>query len=149
MAEPRRFPEIESGLRYHFRRPHLLDEALSHGSLKGTDKHRRDNSRLAFLGDAALGLVVAELLFHDGELNKGDMTTGRVKLVANSTLKLVGEHLGLAGALESTVASGPSDPMLATAVEGILGAIYLDAGLGKVADVVREHVIPAAARAPA
>ena len=55
---------IERIIGYHFRRAHLLDEALTHKSFVNENraKDRRQNERLEFLGDAVLSLIISEHL---------------------------------------------------------------------------------------
>ena len=69
--------ELETALGHSFERPELLVRALTHRSLaneraaseqtpasgKAETVKSEDNERLEFLGDAVLGLVVAETLF--------------------------------------------------------------------------------------
>ena len=53
----------EQALGYHFHNPQFLVEALTHASIA---EHRlASNERMEFLGDAILGSVVCECLFHD------------------------------------------------------------------------------------
>src|SRR5436309_4737968 len=79
------FTTLEAALGHNFRRPELLERALTHsshaheeskagGENPGTEK--QDNEQFEFLGDAVLGLVTSELLFerfprfHEGQLSK-------------------------------------------------------------------------------
>jgi ribonuclease-3 len=80
--------ELEAALGHGFAHPELLVRALTHRSLanelaanekaqeSGKEERAGDNERLEFLGDAVLGLTVAEALFllhpewHEGELTR-------------------------------------------------------------------------------
>ena len=59
---------------------------------------RGDNERLEFLGDAVLGLVVAEALFElHPEWREGELTRVRARLVSREHMAQVAERIGLAG----------------------------------------------------
>lgn len=74
-------------LGYRFENPHLLVEALTHRSFANEQSGFEDNQRLEFLGDAALGLVVAEALMKRlPDDTEGDMTPRRAVLVRESSL---------------------------------------------------------------
>ena len=51
--------KLEASLDYHFEDPQLLIEALTHKSYK----QPYNNERLEFLGDAVLGMIIADKLF--------------------------------------------------------------------------------------
>jgi len=119
-----------AALGYAFRRPGLLEEALTHRSASP-----RNNERLEFLGDALLNLVMAEYLFHrypqasEGELSRLRATLVRGVALAELARSLkLGEELWLGqGELRS---GGPQrESILADALEAIFGAVYLDGGL--------------------
>ena len=60
------FDELETRIGYRFKDRGLLEHALTHKSRAAEDVSGgvADNESLEFLGDAVLGLVVAEALFH-------------------------------------------------------------------------------------
>ena len=113
-----------------FKEPSLLSLALTHRSVG-----HRNNERLEFLGDALLGFAIAEALFHRfPECDEGQLTRLRAALVKRDTLAGIARDLELGGCLrlgEGELKSGGfrRDSILANAVEAIIGAIYLDAGL--------------------
>jgi len=115
----------------------LLERALTHRS--ATTAH---NERLEFLGDAALNFIIAELLFRRfPEAREGSLTRLRAALVRRQTLAEVARELGLGDVLALGVGELKSggrerESILANAVEAVIGAIYLDAGL----DTCRERV---------
>ena len=109
---------LELALGYSFRRPELLAQALTHRTFTheaGTTDldERGDNQRLEFLGDAVLGLVVAELLFqrHPG-WQEGELSRMRVQFVNRVHLGKVaraiklGQHLRLSGERGAITAGG-------------------------------------------
>jgi ribonuclease-3 len=110
----------------------LLERALTHRSVG-----RDNNERLEFLGDAVLGLVVADALYRgegaDGG-DEGELSRRRASLVNERTLAEVATELALGDALRL----GPGElksggfrrgSILADALEAVVGAVYLDAGL--------------------
>lgn len=150
-----RLADFEARLGYEFRDRSLLDTALRHAS----HAHERgvvSNERLEFLGDAVLGLVVARALFDaHPDWSEGDLTRAQASLVAGWSLARLGRELELGRALElgrSELRSGGAgkDTILEDAVEAVLGALYLDAGLAQVERFVREAfpdlLTPGAAR---
>ena len=97
---------------------------------------------LAFLGDAALALVVAEHLVQRGAgRRRRRLTPRRAALVADATLARWAGDLEL-GAAAAAGAGGGADggrereSILATTLEAVLGALYLEAGLAAVRRVV-------------
>lgn len=122
-------------LGYQFEQTALLEQALTHRSHKG--KH---NERLEFLGDAVLGMVIAETLFSQfPDTPEGDLTRMRSSLVKGVTLAEIAQELGLSDYLrlgQGELKSGGfrRESILADAVEAIIGAIYLDKGLSACKD---------------
>ncbi|MDX8411954.1 MAG: ribonuclease III [Mariprofundaceae bacterium] len=122
--------ELETRLGYHFRQPKLLDEALTHRST--AEKHM---DRLEFLGDAVLGLVIAEHLFTSRpEADQGAMSRLRATLVCRQSLEVIAGRWSLAEVLR--VGGGERQPdggvksssILADSVEAVIGAVFLDGG---------------------
>ena len=154
MAEAPELSELEDLLEHRFANPGLLEQALTHGSLRHEQLRRgrdgetpvRDNERLEFFGDSILGLVVSELLFHRyPDLQEGDLTRLRAALISRKHLAEVGAALGLSRFLRmdrSVERSGGSrrGVVLANAMEAILAAVYLEGGLPAATRVVERHV---------
>ena len=113
-----------------FKDPQLLEQALRHRSAG-----KPNNERLEFLGDAILGFVISEALFRKfPNASEGDLTHARSLLVRESCLaeiareNRIGDLLKL-GAGEMKTGGQRRDSILADAVEAIIAASYLDAGL--------------------
>ncbi len=113
----------------------LLLEALTHRSYVNEHPDCRDNERLAFLGDAVLGLVVAERLWETAPGDPvGVLTPRRAALVSGAALagwaSLIGlgEHLRL-GRGEKQTGGRDKESVLATALEAVLAVVYLEGGL--------------------
>lgn len=117
-------------LEHRFKDLVLLQTALTHRSAGG-----KNNERLEFLGDALLSYIMAEVLFERfPTAREGELTRLRASLVKGETLAQVarelklGEYLKLGGG-ELKSGGWRRDSILADALEAILGAIYLDAGM--------------------
>lgn len=121
---------LQRTLDYQFRDLDLLDEALTHSSYG-----RPNNERLEYLGDSVLGLIVSEELFERfGAAREGKLTRLRARLVRGVTLSEIARELGLGDHLNlgsGELRSGGSqrNSILADALEALIGAIYLDAGM--------------------
>ncbi len=144
---------------YRFRDPDLLREALSHRSFVGAKGEDRldSNERLEFLGDAILDLVVAHELFRRyPRKTEGELTQLKSLLVSQPILKRTAQAVGLGDALllslnEDATGGRERASILADALEALLGAMYLDAGLPAVQRFVLERLVmqlPEVARMP-
>jgi ribonuclease-3 len=134
-------PGGEAGLAerigHRFEDPGLLSEAMAHRSWCAEEAARVSNERLEFLGDAVLGLVVAEHTFstHPG-LSDGQMSKVRASVVNTKVLAEVGLGLGLPDYLrlgrgEDLSGGRAKESILADATEAVIGAVYLDGGLSE------------------
>ena len=125
--------DLLSAIGYTFGDGALLAEALTTPSYRMDFPGARDNQRLEFLGDAALGLLAAERLY--GEFpreQEGRLTVRRAHMVSSAALCDAAERLGLAAHLRRNKAAAPlprGSKTLADAVEAVIGAAYLDGGL--------------------
>ncbi len=122
--------KLESMVGHHFLDSRLLDRALTHRSFGASN-----NERLEFLGDSVLGVIVSTILYRlYKESEEGELTRMRARLVKKDTLAQVarrlrlGNHLKLGGSAAKVVHTG-NDSILADALESLIGAVYLDAGL--------------------
>ena len=128
---------------YHFSDASLLAAALTHRSYANEQRTRcADNERLEFLGDAILGLVIAEALF-SGDLQRpeGELSRLRAELVNAGILAQLARQIDLGASLylgRGEVKAGGSDKenILADAFEALLGAIYLEGGIAAVRPVI-------------
>ena len=130
-------------LGHGFSRPELLVRALTHGSI--ASPHRDDNQRLEFLGDRVLGLVMAEdLLDADPTAAEGLIAPRYNALVRRETCADVARTIDLGVVLKlgrSEMKSGGrrKEALLADAMEAVLAAVYLDAGLPAARSVILRH----------
>lgn len=120
-----------------FRDPGLLRVALTHPSYSNEhpDDAPETNERLEFLGDAVLGLIVAEALYSDfPEIEEGRLTEWRAQLVCGPTLSRVATRLGLGDVLllgrgEEATGGRTREGNLERVFEAVVGAVMLDQGL--------------------
>jgi ribonuclease-3 len=129
---------LEKRLGVTFQDPHLLRQAFVHRSYlnENPEVSLLSNERLEFLGDAALGLVVAQRLYDlfpsHGE---GLLTELRAHLVRRDTLARASERLALGDCLllgrgEESAGGRRRPSNLAAVFEAVVGAITVDQGLG-------------------
>ncbi len=157
--------ELEAALGCRFSNPELLVCALTHSSLAhqlaqvgqskqaapGKQAAPADNERLEFLGDAVLGLVVAEALFvAHSEWREGELTRVRSGLVSRQHMAQVAEEIGLGKHLRLSSGEERSglrrkSTVLSNTMEAVMGALFLDGGLEPVRGFVRNKVMGQAA----
>ena len=138
MREPEDRRALEERLGHRFARAELLERALHHPSWSHETDGTRGNERLEFLGDAVLGLVVAEMLYETHpDWSEGDLTRARAALVNARTLAArsrdlsLGAHVRL-GRTEMRTGGAEKERILANVLEAVIGAIHLDGGAGAV-----------------
>ncbi len=126
------FKPLESIIGYSFKKPQLLELALTHSSC---DLATGDNQRLEFLGDAVLDLVIAEALYQTYDrIDEGTLDRLRAGIVNGKSLAKKALQIGLDRNLQVSDAHRehhpePSHAMLEDALEALIGAIFLDSGL--------------------
>ncbi len=128
---------LREQLSYEARDPTLFRAALTHRSASGPN-----NERLEFLGDAVINLAIAQVLYGAyPQADEGDLSRLRSRLVSATPLAEVAATIGLGDALqlgagELKTGGFRRESILADALEGLCGAIFLDQGLGAVQAVV-------------
>jgi ribonuclease-3 len=147
---------LEDTLGYHFRDASLAATALCHASFSHESErlpgHERapSNERLEFLGDAVLGLVVAEELYREHpDWAEGELTRGRAALVNGAALARCARELALGplvrlGRTEQRSGGEAKDTILANCFEAVLGAVFLDGGMGPATALARRALGPEA-----
>ncbi len=152
------FARLETDLGHTFADRSLLDRALTHRSVSpepGSAAPLGDNEQLEFLGDAILGMLVSEeLLRAFPDWSEGQLSKSRARLVNESSLAAtarqidLGRYLRLGRGEEKT--GGREKPaLLADALEAVVAAVYLDAGLEVARDFVRRALVAGALEAEA
>jgi ribonuclease III len=123
----------------------LLTLALTHRSYSYENGGLPTNERLEFLGDAVLGLIITEELFHrHPDRSEGDLAKLRASVVNTQALADVGRQLTddglgfylLLGKGEENSGGKDKSSILADGVESLLGAIYLAHGVTVAHDVI-------------
>ncbi|MCV7246105.1 ribonuclease III [Mycobacterium mantenii] len=124
----------------------VLSLALTHRSYAYEHGGLPTNERLEFLGDAVLGLMITDELYHrHPDRTEGDLAKLRASVVNTQALAAVARKLcdgGLGGHLllgrgEANTGGADKSSILADGMESLLGAIYLDHGI----DVAREVIL--------
>lgn len=127
-----RWAELEKEIGYRFRDRSLLVCSMTHSSLVFNRSALRHNQRMEFLGDAVLGMVLAEELFHlMPSKREGDLTRNRSILVSGARLSQMARALRLPDFVmmsEGEINNGgrERDSTLEDAFEALIAAIYLD-----------------------
>lgn len=156
--------EFEQLLGHQFSRGELLEQAFTHSSHARERESARalnerppndrrlpdrlpDNEQLEFLGDAVLALTVSEELFRKfPDFREGDLSKLRAHLVSEKHLTRAAQqleigHYLLLGRGEEKSGGRTKAALLADALEAVLGALYLDAGLEECRKVILRFVI--------
>ncbi|HXG87422.1 MAG TPA: ribonuclease III [Vicinamibacterales bacterium] len=134
---PQQFAALERRLGYRFRDPGLLEHALTHKSKAHEDPSGGviDNESLEFLGDAVLGLVVADNLCRTfPKSSEGHKSKIKAMMVSTTALAELAERLELGdhmilGRGEEKTGGRRKQALLADTCEALIAAIYLDGGL--------------------
>ena len=133
-----------SQIGYNFNDPNLLIQALKHRSFLSVSNEDRlsSNERLEFLGDAVLGLVVTDHLYHKfPEQEEGQLTTVKSLVVSREILAKTSKQIKLGEYIlmnDAEEKSGGRErtSILADTMEAIIGALYLDGGLVAAQDFI-------------
>jgi ribonuclease III len=129
----------------------LLALALTHRSYAYEHGGLPTNERLEFLGDSVLGLVVTDELYRRyPELPEGRLAKLRASVVNMTSLAGVARRLGpgglgphlLLGRGEETTGGRDKDSILADALEALIGAVHVGAGLETAAALVHRLFDP-------
>lgn len=141
-------PALHSVLGFYPGNLSLYKLAFSHRSLaiEKAGGIRLSNERLEYLGDAVLGVVVADLLFRKYPTKEeGFLTEMRSRLVSRDHLRQMAVKLGIDELLQRDALPGSYRSMYGDALEALIGAIYLDKGYRVTRDfiigrIIRPHV---------
>lgn len=131
-----------------FRRLDLLNTAFTHPSFcaEFNQGNLPSNQRLEFLGDAVLGLIVSDYLYHAyPEMDEGQLTRIKGVSVSEPVLHGIAKKLGigqylLLGKGEERTGGRDRPSILADAFEALVGAMFLDRGLKTTAGFVLKHL---------
>ena len=143
---------LENALGHKFGKRELLEQALTHSSFARELETQQassveDNEQLEFLGDAVLGFLTSQELFHRfPEFSEGQLSKMRAYLVSEKHLIRAARKLELGGYLrlgrgEEKSGGREKSTLLVDALEAVLAAFYLDAGLEKVQRFLLEGIV--------
>ncbi len=145
---------LEHALGHTFAEPALLEQALTHSShareaasQEGGASGRLDNEQMEFLGDAVLGFVTSQELFRKfPHFREGQLSKVRAYLVSEKHLIRPAKQLKLGtylklGRGEEKSGGRTKTALLVDALEAVLAALYLDAGLEKTHEFIRNKVL--------
>ena len=142
--------DIEDILGHTFKDTCHLLNALTRRSFwhENRESCSEHNERLEFLGDAVLGLVVADILYHEfPEDEEGELQKKRASLVNRAALAQLMRRLELAnfirmGRGDEISGCRNRDSILADTLEALVAAVYLDGGFEKAAHMIQKHFYP-------
>ena len=133
--EKTKLKDLQKTLGYKFKDRELLLQALTHPSyVQGSDNSQFHNQRLEFLGDAVLGMVVADELFSlYPDEREGFLTKARSTICHGKGLTRLAKDLELdqylrLGRGEKKAKTKDRSQMLGDCLEAVIGAVYLDGG---------------------
>ena len=140
---------LEERLGYSFRNRALLETALTHSSYANENRASGIvcNERLEFLGDSVLGVTVADFLYrHFPDMPEGRMTRLRAELGCWRSLGRGARELHLADYLrlgkgEEHNGGRKRASILSDAVEAVIAAMYLDAGMETAAGFIHRCLL--------
>jgi ribonuclease-3 len=150
IVKPRDPNELLPALGITFKDPSHLRRALYHRSYlnEAAEEQIESNERLEFLGDAVLGLVISEKLFLEyPTLSEGSLSQIRALLVRWDTLAHAAERIGLGDFLilgkGEELSGGRNRPSnLASGLEAVIGAAFVDSGITKARRLVLSLLKP-------
>jgi ribonuclease-3 len=137
--------DCQKAIGYTFRNPELLRAALTHAS--GANTRLASNERLEFLGDAVLGLITCEQLFHRfPDYQEGDLTKIKSVVVSRRTCARISRQLRLGDFLflgkGMNIHTDVPASLQADVYESMVAAIYLDGGLEAARSFILAYLIP-------
>lgn len=141
--------ELEKKIGYCFRDKSLLRQALTHSSFSNEQKiHKWKNyERIEFLGDAVLELISSDYFYRTyPEETEGNLTKMRAAAVCEQALAITARQLKLGsymvfGKGEEQNGGRERESIIADAVEAIIGAVYLDAGIEEAKKFIYRFVL--------
>jgi ribonuclease III len=144
------FDTLQRAIEYRFRDRGLLEHAMTHTSRANEDVSGgvTDNESLEFLGDAVLGFVIADLLFHEFPAsNEGQKSKLKASLVSTTALARQAERLSLGDQLllgrgEEKTGGRRKQALLADGYEALIAAIYLDGGIEQARAFIAREFAP-------
>ncbi len=139
------YSEIEKILDYKFKDIKLLAEALTHSSIKKTNKQKKifNYERLEFLGDRILGFVISDLIFkkfpnfQEGDLSILFQKYTNAKFLSNVAISL---NLNKFVIVQKGDRLEKKDSIMSDLIESLIAAIYIDSNLNNAKDFIEKKI---------
>lgn len=138
---------LQNKLGLKFKNLQLLHKALVHRSYLNESNEPESNERLEFLGDAVLEFIVSKELFTTfPNLQEGELTSLRANLVNTDSLALSARELTLGRVIymsrgEEKGGGRENNTLLANCFEALIGALFLDQGIGGAEKVIKKFIL--------
>ena len=139
--------DLEERIGYQFTDQQLFKQSLTHPSIT-LSKRGQSYERLEFLGDSVLGMIVADLLFHEfPDEQEGSLAKRRSALVCREGLARVarmvdlGQYIHMSSG-EETHGGRENDANLENAFEALIAGLYLDGGIKAAREFVEAYFVP-------
>lgn len=116
----------------------LFEQAFTHKSLSKGNEVIEQNERLEYLGDAILGLVIADILYRRfPQDDEGNLSRKRASLVNENTLSKISNHFELSQYLRAhhsqSLVELKNNPRIAASLfEAVVGSLFIELGFEKV-----------------
>jgi ribonuclease III len=138
--------EFQKKIGYRFKSLDLLNQGLRHKSFvhENPGEEGKDNERLEFLGDAVLGLVIGHMMMDRyPDYPEGSLSRLRAAVVNEAGLARIARDLSLGDYLllgkgEEMTRGREKSSIVASSLEALLAAIYLDGGFKKAFKVISQ-----------
>jgi len=139
------YSEIEEILDYKFKDVKLLDEALTHSSIKKIKKQKKifNYERLEFLGDRILGFIISDLIFkkfpnfQEGDLSILFQKYTNAKFLSNVAISL---NLNKFVLVQKGDRLEKKDSIMSDLIESIIAAIYIDSNLNNAKQFIENKI---------
>ena len=139
------YSEIEKILDYKFKDIKLLDEAITHSSIKKTRKQKQifNYERLEFLGDRILGFIISDLIFkkfpnfQEGDLSILFQKYTNAKFLSNVAISL---NLNKFVLVQKGDRLEKKDSIMSDLIESIIAAIYIDSNLDNAKHFIEKKI---------
>ncbi|HUU49344.1 MAG TPA: ribonuclease III [Nitrospinota bacterium] len=133
---------VQKKIKYKFKNIDLLNQALTHSSfINENSKEFKDYEKFEFLGDAVIGLIVSEYSLREFDnFSEGELSKFRSRLVSKANLANLAQTIDLGkflllGKGEERTNGRDKYSILASSLEALFGAIFLDSGYKKTSSV--------------
>ena len=140
------YSEIEKILDYKFKDIELLNEALTHSSIKNNNKQKKkfNYERLEFLGDRILGFIISDLIFKKfPNFQEGDLSILFQKYTNTEFLSkiAIGLNLNKFVIVQKGDSLEKKDSIMSDLIESIIAAIYIDSNLENARLFIKKKIL--------